>query len=335
MTTGHERTTMRRTFRLLTLSVLLTIGAKAWCDPVPGTLNVHWIEGAEDCVKAALPPLQVHAYESQTFILRQGLCASFEGNFLYLLIGNDRALLIDTGAISDAATMPLAKTVQELLPENGGAKLPLTVVHTHQHRDHYDGDTLLAALPAVRIAPPEGDRAQNFLGFKQWPTDIVQLDLGSRIVDIIATPGHTPDHVSFYDERTALLFSGDFLLPGRLTINDARAYRESADRVLAFLESHRLIFILGGHIELDASGNVFDDGSHYHPNEHVLQLSKETLLQLPAALRDFNGFYSRQQNFILTNPIHNLIAVAGAAVLLLAAIVWGVRAMLRRRKTAS
>src|SRR6266480_8125533 len=65
------------------------------------------------------PPLQVYAYEPQTLILRQNPCANPEANFLYLLIGSEKALLIDTGAVADAEKMPLARTVLALLPPEG------------------------------------------------------------------------------------------------------------------------------------------------------------------------------------------------------------------------
>jgi hypothetical protein len=45
--------------------------------------------------------------------------------FLYLLLGSDKALLIDTGAVADAKAMPLAKTILELLPDKDHQKLPL------------------------------------------------------------------------------------------------------------------------------------------------------------------------------------------------------------------
>ena len=86
---------------------------QAWSQPVPGSLDVHWNEGAKDCTATPQAPLQVHTYEPQTFILRQSPCATFEANFLYLLIGSDKALLIDTGAVADPKEMPLAKTVLE------------------------------------------------------------------------------------------------------------------------------------------------------------------------------------------------------------------------------
>jgi hypothetical protein len=64
----------------------------AWSQPVPGSLDVLWNEGASDCGATPQEALQVHQYEPQTFILRQSPCANFEANFVYLLIGSDKAV---------------------------------------------------------------------------------------------------------------------------------------------------------------------------------------------------------------------------------------------------
>ena len=56
----------------------------------------HWCRGL--CSIAAASIAGAH-YEPTTFILRQSPCADFEANFIYLLIGADKALLIDTGAV--------------------------------------------------------------------------------------------------------------------------------------------------------------------------------------------------------------------------------------------
>jgi len=176
----------------------------------------------------------------------------------------------------------------------------------------------------------EGVRA--FYGFNNWPNGTAHLDLGDRTVDVIPTPGHNKTHVAFYDGRTGILFSGDFLLPGRLLIDDAAAYHESALRVVDFLKTRLLAHILAGHIELNAAGRAYRFGSHYHPNEHRLELARADLTALPAALERFNGFYARYPNYILTNPIHNLLALAIIAVAVLIFIVWGVRRLLRSRR---
>jgi hydroxyacylglutathione hydrolase len=125
-----------RNATLFALAVILFSALPARSGPVPGSLPAQWNIGAEDCAASPQPPLQVYVYEPQTFILRQNPCANPEANFLYLLIGSEKALLIDTGAVADAEKMPLARTVLALLPLKDGARLPLLVVHTHQHRDH-------------------------------------------------------------------------------------------------------------------------------------------------------------------------------------------------------
>lgn len=311
---------------------LLAEAALASAQPLPGPMDVRWQQGAQDCTASPEEALQVHAYNPQTFILRPSLCASYEGNFIYLLIGSEKALLIDTGAVADPKKMPLAKRVLELLPKNENGKLPLLVVHTHSHTDHCAGDLQFQSLPSVEIVPPKEVAMRTRFGFTEWPNGVAHLELGGRAVDVIPTPGHHPSHVAFYDRQTGLLFSGDFLLPGRLVINDLAAYQKSAARVVEFFKTHPLTHILGAHIELDANGDVYRMGSHYHPNEHRLELSKEDLLALPAALADFNGFYARHPSYVLSNPIHNVEALATAALALLLLIIWAVRRWLRQRR---
>jgi hydroxyacylglutathione hydrolase len=314
------------------VSTFLLAATLAWSEPVPGSLDVHWNEGASDCSAVPQDPLQVHEYEPQTFILRQNPCASFEANFIYLLIGSDKALLIDTGAVADPKAMPLAKTVLKLLPDKDHKKLPLLVAHTHRHLDHRAGDPQFTSLPSVQTVPIDLEGVRAFFSFTDWPNGIAHLDLGGRTVDVIPTPGHNQTHLAFYDERTGILFSGDFLLAGRLLVEDAKAYHKSALRVVDFLKTRPLTYILGGHIELDATGHAYRFGSHYHPNEHRLELARADLTALPVAFERFNGFYARYPNYILTNPKRNLLALAIIALAVLVFIVWGVRRLIRRRR---
>ena len=310
---------------------LLLLAAPAWSAPVAGSLDVHWNEGAEDCEKATEPRIQVHQYEAQTIILRQSLCSNFEAPLLYLLIGDDVALLIDTGATEDAAQMPLAKTVVDLLPDRGETKLPLMVLHTHGHRDHRAADAQFAGLPGVVVVPPEVDDLRTALNLPQWPEGVARIELGGRTVEVMAAPGHQPAHLIFYDDRTALLFTGDFLLPGRLMVDDLGAYRASAERLVKFLGDRPVSHVLGAHIELDNAGELFPGGSQHHPNERAVALTKADVVGLPQALADFNGFYSKHESYVVTNPKRNVLAVALSVVVLFAAIVWAWRRARRRR----
>jgi len=311
--------------------IALVFATTALAEPVAGNLDATWNAGAEDCAKNPQPPLQTHRYEPRTIILRQSLCADFEAPLLYLLIGSRRALLIDSGAIEDAS-MPLAETVSGLLPVVDGARLPLLVVHTHRHGDHRAGDAQLAALPATEVVPVDASGMHAFFGFEHWPDGSAQIDLGERQIEVLPVPGHQSEHLLFHDSRTGIVFSGDFLLPGRLLVDDIGAYRASAHRAVEFLKDKPVTHVLGAHIELAADGEAFPSGSTFHPNERVLALGKADLESLPAALADFNGFYSRYPNFIVVNPIHNLIALAAGVIAALIFLVWMARRLWKRRR---
>ena len=92
---------------LLALGMPLTTSL-ARSQLAPGSMDVHWNEGAEDCKASPQRPIEVHSYNQGTSILRENLCASFEAPFMYLLVGSTKALLIDTGDVADPNQMPLA-----------------------------------------------------------------------------------------------------------------------------------------------------------------------------------------------------------------------------------
>jgi hydroxyacylglutathione hydrolase len=148
---------------------------------------------------------------------------------------------------------------------------------------------------------------------------------------VIPTPGHNETEVSFYDGSTGLFFSGDFLMPGRILVDDANADLTSAKRVAAFVNDRPVSFVLGGHIELDAAGKTFPWQSQYHPHEHVLEMTKQDLLALAAAVSSFNGFYSNRGTFILMNPVHILSTLAVLSGLVLIALVLMLVRYIRRR----
>jgi hydroxyacylglutathione hydrolase len=328
-----KRTVPFAIFSFVFLGVLFNSGS-AWSQMAPGSMDVHWDEGAANCASQARPPLQVHAYNGQTFILRENLCATFEAPFMYLLIGSSKALLIDTGDIADPTKMPLAETVMKLIRSEGSDKLPLVVVHTHRHLDHRAGDAQFARLPNVEVVGFDLDSVRRFYGFSDWPNGITEIELGNRSIDAIPTPGHNETEVSFYDQDTGLVFSGDFLLPARLLVDDTKAYVASADRLATFVRDRPVSFVLGGHIEKDVSGQTFPWQSQSHSHERVLQMSKADVLALPAAMRKFNGFYTTNGNFLMMNSIHILIAFAVAVALALIAVGWAlVRYVRRRRRT--
>jgi hydroxyacylglutathione hydrolase len=319
---------------LAALGVLLTsLPLPALAQLAPGSMDVHWNEGVADCNTNLQPPIQVHPYNARTFILRETLCITAEAPFLYLLVGTTKALLIDTGDVADARQMPLAQTVMSLLPGGGQSKLPLIVVDTHTHLDHRRGDSQFEHLSNAEVVPADLDQVRKYFGFSGWPRGLAQLDLGDRIIDVIPTPGHNPAHVSYYDRQTGLFFSGDFFLPGRLIIDDAAQDLASAQRIADFIRDRRVSYVLGGHIELNTDGETIPLGSHYHPREHVLQLTKQDLLELPSIVSSFNGFYSTHGVFVLYSQSRILLTLGLAFIVALLLCGLSLRGYLRRRRS--
>lgn len=348
---------------------------------LPGSMAVRWNEGASDCAATPQPPLQAHAYERRTWILRQNPCVDFQARFMYLLVGSERALLIGAGDAADPVAMTLAATVLGLLAEQDAPDLSLVVAPTHSHRDRSAGDSRSIAGTGTRtmlpldgmkasfdldewsagvqrlVAPSRGYRdqpaedavfpgfplpieivprslggVQAYFGLDEWPRGAAELDLGGRTVDVLPAPGHHPAGLVFHDRLTGILFTGDFLLPGRLRVEDLRAYRDSAARIVEFLQDRPIAHVLGGRIDLDANGRLYPARASHRPDERRLELAEEDLMALAEALREFNGFHARHANFTLSSPrrVHAAIAtsLAGALTATLAA-AWYVGARLR------
>ena len=312
---------------MLLAAGLAFAGAPAATAFEPGPAIAAWDSGLKGGQAHPHAPIEVHALDARTFILRENLCDTWEAPFLYLLVGSRGALLIDTGDLADPAAMPLARTVLGLLP----AQFPLTVLHSHSHLDHRAGDGQFQALAGVTVVPADFEHVRAHFRFQDWPQGRAEVDLGDRIVDVLPTPGHHKAHLVFYDRTTATLFSGDFLLPGRLLVEDWRAYQASALRLAAFLRDRPVTAILGGHIEKDQSGALFPWQSSYHPSEGPLALSKADALALPAALARFNGFYTETGPFIIENPIHNLIALGSVVAAFLGGFGYMIFRYFRKR----
>jgi glyoxylase-like metal-dependent hydrolase (beta-lactamase superfamily II) len=243
----------------------------------PGTLAVSWMHGAPNCNQSTDPELQVHAYNPTTYIIRQDKCRTFEAPFVYVLIGGTSALLLDSG---DLTSTTLRTTVRGLI----GSR-PLLVAHSHSHGDHVRGDATFAGQPATTVVGTTRAAVQAAFGITSWPDTVGQHDLGGRVLDVLAIPGHEQAHIALYDRQTGLLLTGDSLYPGLLFVNDWTAYRASIARLRDFAAARPIAHVLGTHVEMSATpGVVYPYGTTYQPNEHVLQLALAQLVELDAAL---------------------------------------------------
>ncbi len=242
-----------------------------------------WIDGTQ----ASEPAMQVQRYDADTYVIRQSVKTNFEAPFLYLLLGKDRALLLDTGAGGLQVRPTVDGVIADWLKAHHRASIPLVVAHTHSHGDHRQGDTEFKDRPDTMVVGWTAADVAAFFKIADWPHDIVKFDLGGRVLDVIPTPGHHPSHIMLFDERTHLLLSGDTLYPGRLYVpaDQIGAYRDSIDRAVAFTKGRKVSHVLGAHIEMTTTpGQDFPMRAPAHPNEHALELPYADLLELQAAV---------------------------------------------------
>lgn len=169
---------------------------------------------------------------------------------MWLVEGNDSALLIDTG-------LGLGNIKEEV---EAYTKLPYKVVNTHGHGDHSGGNYLFddvfmhanalpeaeAALALNRlglITPEEAERIEALSAGHNTQVHFVRegdvFELGGRTVSVIEIPGHTSGCIALMDSKTGLLFSGDamvksmdilMIVPQALTMT---RYAESIGKLLS------------------------------------------------------------------------------------------------------
>ena len=124
------------------------------------------------------------------------------GNSAYMVdVGDRRAVVVDPAR---DATPYLAAA------ERSGVSIAFTV-ETHLHADFLTGSRELAARGATVLAPRAGGIEWPHRGFDHGD----ELDLGGLVLEAVATPGHTPEHLSWLlrDGRDPVaLFSGGALL---------------------------------------------------------------------------------------------------------------------------
>jgi glyoxylase-like metal-dependent hydrolase (beta-lactamase superfamily II) len=243
------------------------------------------------------PSFQVHEYNPNFFILRQSGCIHYEKPFLFLIFGRDKVLLEDTGA----GAIDTAPVVMDLIAKwqkrnNRPSPPQLIVTHSHSHGDHTAGDKGFANLPNVQLVLAKVDDLQKAFGIKSWPTDIVPIDLGKRIVDLIPIPGHDVAGIALYDRQTGILLTGDSFYPGRLYVGDAEfaTFQASHQRMVDFTADKPVAHIFGTHIEQTSTPFVdYPRGTTYQPEEHTLELTRGVLLELNEAMKKLNGKLER------------------------------------------
>ena len=254
-------------------------------SPVAGVWPATWIHGHRRGEPDRDPAIQVHAWDDRTVVLRQSMAVHFEAPFLFLLFGEDRALLLDTGATSEPDRFPLWATVDHLvtswLERHPTEGYELVVAHSHAHGDHVAADGQFADRPGTTVIGHGVDAVRAAFGIEPWPAGDGSIELGGRRLAVTGIPGHHPASIAIHDPWTGWLLTGDTVYPGRLYVEDLPAFVDSLDRLVAWSETRPVTAVVGCHIELSTSpGRDHPIGYPYHPDEPPLAMTVEQLRHL-------------------------------------------------------
>lgn len=155
------------------------------------------------------------------------------GENCYLVINDLReAAIIDCGAYEPAESQMIDQYI-----EKEGIELKY-VLQTHGHFDHIFGLPHLHRKYGLHPLLHQGDQqwydhandlciAIFGVGLREpmpaigaYLTEGMTISLGTDVLKVICTPGHTPGGVCFYNEDQGLLFSGDTLFCGSVGRTD-------------------------------------------------------------------------------------------------------------------
>lgn len=253
---------------LASLLVSLALSASVFSSPVPEWCRIlpHPEYKTLRRVPVSDPWFEVYAVAPGVFAIYEPHQA--EETISYLILGRTRALLFDTGmGISD-----LKKVTGQL------TALPIVVLNSHTHDDHvgnnwefktiYGMDTAFTRRNALgsredaqaELGPGQlcGSLPQGFdpktYATRPWKIsafvhDGSRITLGGRTLQVLSTPGHTPDAISLFDRAHGLLFTGDTYYPATIWLyrpeTDLRAYDASIRRLAGLAPQVKLV--LGAH----------------------------------------------------------------------------------------
>lgn len=213
-----------------------------------------------------------------------------EAVYMYLLVGSESALLIDTGyGFTDVPS-----AIREI------TDLPVAVVNTHGHMDHIHGNhfyhEVYLAKEDEEVFSRHMDRAyltgllKDILRENRLPLWIMKLpalrglvkkivtaypsvhkplpeegyfELGGRRVEIIPTPGHTAGSICLLDQKNGWLFSGDTTCRKGVLLHfpestDVGTYQNSLQKLKAMADEGRIQKLFPAHQETPIGPELLD-----------------------------------------------------------------------------
>lgn len=163
------------------------------------------------------------------------------GTNSYLIdCGNGDAICLDPGPAIERHVEALLDAAQRM------NRRIAVICLTHTHPDHAPAAPILQQ----RTGAPIAAHARTEFPHDRHLHDGDVLQLGTATLQVMESPGHTFDHLVFYEEREGALFTGDTVLGSGYVViappnGSMREYQQTLSRMLERFPQAQTIF--GGH----------------------------------------------------------------------------------------
>jgi cyclase len=191
-----------------------------------------------------------------------------------VIVTSEGAVVVDT--------LPFPEETRELLAfvQRRGLRVPY-VINTHSHADHANGSYLFEeadlvahklcreilrrdgeqVLEEAKVETPEVADVQLRLPSITFDQEVT-LRLGSRTMQLIPLPGHTPDSIGVYVQEDKILFAGDAVMPVPYIVRGDRAAMIDSLRAIGQLSLENIVqghgeVILRGEVEETLKTSIF------------------------------------------------------------------------------
>lgn len=161
---------------------------------------------------------------------------------MYVIEGNEKALVIDTG---DKADYDLAGYVRMCTTK------PYTLALTHTHGDHI---MAIDQFPELYVNKKENLQAlKSYKGSILFISDGFWFDLGGKKIQALEITGHTEGGMVFCDYATGNCYCGDCFGTGQVWLQMGNSetpisdYKGQVEKMLSYMSTKHIVHFYTGH----------------------------------------------------------------------------------------
>jgi hydroxyacylglutathione hydrolase len=192
---------------------------------------------------------------------------STQGNVSYLILGDDRAIMFDTGCGENElkGDYKIKYIIDQI------TTLPVTLIQSHFHFDHNQNihEFERIAFPDLsdlreRVTEEglfqftkddlfEGDYPSEITVDEWFPMN-TDIDLGDQVIQLVHVPGHSNESIAIRIPSSKMILLGDFLYNGALFLfhnDDLTVYQQTVDHLISLLGDDYRLFGAHGDPEID------------------------------------------------------------------------------------